>query len=110
MSIGAGKRTDLITFQRATVRKDGFGGEVKDWVDQGTEWAAVSYGTGEERRTASQVVGSLAATFSVPDNVLTRSLSITDRISFDGSWDIKSNVPSRAMRDGRDITAVRRAN
>jgi SPP1 family predicted phage head-tail adaptor len=111
MGTPAGDRNRKIVFQRFTATKDGFGGQVETWTDYCTEWAAVSFGTGAERREASQKVASLPATFQVLRNSKTGDLKVEDRISFDGGlWEITSVVPSRQLNAGMDITAVRRAN
>jgi len=110
VTIGAGERSNFVTFERAVVTKDALGGAVKTWSTHCEEWAAISYGTGAERREASQEVAAQPGTFTVLGNEKTIALSVTDRINFDGLWDIASNVPSRALPGGRDITAVRRAN
>ena len=104
----AGPRNRKIEIQRATTTTDEYGGEVSAWATYCTEWAGVTFGTGQERRQAAQEQSSLTATFFVLDNAKTRAVKTTDRISFDGGfWDIASNVPSKEFNAGRDISAVR---
>ncbi|MGK2908748.1 MAG: head-tail adaptor protein [Sphingobium sp.] len=100
-----------VVFQRTGApTDDGYTTQPGAWADYCTEWAAVSFGTGQERREAAQEAGSAAATFQVLSNAKTGALSVTDRISFDGSmWDLTSIVPSREFGAGFDITAVRAA-
>src|SRR3546814_7048096 len=82
----------------------------KTWTDYCTEWAAVNFGTGQERREAAQESASVSATFHVLRNSKTAALTVQDRISFEGAvWDITSAVPSREFNAGMDITAVRAA-
>ena len=103
---GAGVRDRKIVFQRFTSTRDGLNAVVKTWATYATEWAAVSYGTGAERREAAQEKGSQAATFWVPRNTLTAALTLKDRISFDGMlWDIVSKVPTHDNSE-IEITAV----
>jgi len=104
----AGNRRWLIQIERKTVESDGYGGEVETWTPFVTEWAAVNYGTGNERRVAAQESATLSATFRIRDSDDARSIGPLDRISFDlGVWDIVSSVPYG--REGRDITATRAA-
>ena len=90
--MSAGRRRDKIVFQRAGLTDDGYT-EREDWdnpVTVATEWAAVFYGSGAERRQAAMEQGSQTATFEVPSNNATRSMSVKDRIVFNGaSWDIE---------------------
>jgi hypothetical protein len=56
--------------------------------------AKVLYGTGAERRAASVEGAVQTATFRVMADSLTRTVAITDRISFDGLvWDIGAISP-----------------
>lgn len=104
----AGNRQWLIQIERKTSTTDGYGGEVDTWTPFITEWAAVNYGTGNERRVAAQESATLTATFRIRDSEDARSVGPLDRISFDlGVWDIVSSVPYG--REGRDITATRAA-
>src|SRR3546814_10196991 len=87
---------------------DLYGHGEKTWTDYCTEWAAVNFGTGQERREAAQESASVSATFHVLRNSKTAALTVQDRISFEGAvWDITSAVPSREFNAGMDITAVR---
>lgn len=103
-------RDTLIALQRLSFELDEYGEEIPDstgWADLGTEWAAVNYGRGDERRQAAMEQGEQSATFNVLDNELTRSVTLKDRIVADGqNWGIVSSVPGK-KRGERDITAVR---
>ena len=103
----SGRRDQLVSLERATVEQDPYGEEISTWSALGTEWAAINWGRGDERRQAAMEQGSQSATFNVLDNPMTRTVSLKDRIVFDGqSWDITSSVPGK-RRGERDITAVR---
>lgn len=105
----AGARDTLITLQSATATRDEYNEEVATWADLGTEWAAVNYGRGDERREAAMEQGAVAATFNVLDNAMTRAVALKDRLIADGgTWDITSNVPGK-RRGERDITAIKAA-
>jgi head-tail adaptor len=110
MGTPAGKRRDRITFKRAEVQADDYGGEIEVWVELGRRWAWTIYGTGRERREAAQLAAVLPATFNVPRDPLTRTIGPRDRIEFDGaSWEI-TGAPVRSRNlDGLDITAVKAA-
>src|SRR3546814_5908084 len=74
---------------------DLYGHGEKTWTDYCTEWAAVNFGTGQERREAAQESASVSATFHVLRNSKTAALTVQDRISFEGAvWDITSAVRS----------------
>jgi head-tail adaptor len=95
------KRHKLVTFERATTTTDEYGGETQVWATLCTEFADIFYGRGDERRQAAMEQGQQPATFQVPSNSNTRSVTLEDRISFDGStWDIEgkaTDVPNRRM-------------
>lgn len=105
----AGPRKYLITVQRYTVTEDPLGGETKAWTDLTQLYAAVSFGTGKERREAAQESASAPATFHVLRTPKAATITPADRLTFDGSdWDISSAVPSKEFREGIDVTATRR--
>lgn len=101
----AGRRDNLVTLQRYTTTQDESGQEVETWAPLGTAWAAVYYGTGQERREAAREQGSQTATFEVLANATTRSVTVRDRIVFDGTWDITAANP--IGRKEIALTAVR---
>lgn len=102
------KRGDLVTFQRATVTQDAYGEEISTWATLSQEHAQVFYGRGDERRQAAMEQGEQAATFQVPSNTNTRSVTLKDRISFDGSlWDIESKALDTPNRRKVEFTATR---
>lgn len=90
----AGRRDQSIVIQRGTPSTDDYGGESMVWATLATEWAAVFYGKGDERRLAAVEQGQQAATFQVLSNASTRSVGVKDRISHNGSsWDIVGIAP-----------------
>lgn len=100
------RRDQLITLQRYTVTLDPVGEEVRTWEAFGTEWVAVFYGRGDERRQAAMEQGSQAATFQMLVNLTTLGLTIRDRIIHDGAaWDIQGIAPMD--RQHIEATAVR---
>lgn len=101
----AGRRDQLITIQRATVVEDELGGEEKTWGTLAEEWVHVFWGAGSERRQAGQESASQSATFQALDNAATRSTQVTDRIVWNGEWDITGIAFPK--RGEVEITAVR---
>lgn len=102
------RRGDLVTFQRATVTQDAAGEETPTWATLCQEHAQIFYGRGDERRQAAMEQGEQAATFQVPSNTNTRSVTLKDRISFDGSiWDIESKALDVPNRRHVEFTAAR---
>ncbi len=51
--------------------------------------------------------GSQAATFQMLANALTRTVRVTDRIVFQGNWDITGIAPDTPARGHIEFTAVR---
>ena len=89
-----GKREQLITFQRATVAVDDYGGETPTFADHTTAWAQVRRGSGQERREASQEVGFQAATFVTEWNPTLAAIKVIDRIQYlSAFWDITDVAP-----------------
>jgi SPP1 family predicted phage head-tail adaptor len=106
--IGAGRRDRRITFEHAATVEDDHGGEEQTWSEYAQEWAAVLFGTGQERRDAAQEGGVQAATFICLWSPTLASVDLTYRINFDGdAWDITSKVPIGLNRE-LHFTATRR--
>ena len=102
----AGNRPHLVRLQQATITTGTLGGETKTWHDIGTAWAAILYGTGQERREAAQENASQAATFMFDWSPQTAALRPTDRLYvFDTVWDIASAVVIGGNREVH-VTAV----
>lgn len=104
----AGRRDQLVTLQSFTATQDEYGEEVQTWADIGTEWAAIYWGRGDERRQAAMEQGTQAATFNMLSNTLTRSLTLRDRISGEaGTFDIVGIAPDTPKRGELELTATR---
>ena len=105
----AGRRDQLISLERATVEQDPYGEEVSTWAEICTEFAAVYYGRGDERRQAAMEQGSQVCTFQMLSNPLTRSLTTTDRIQYKKPWDIERisyDTPKRGYIEIEATSAV----
>jgi head-tail adaptor len=102
----AGRRDQFITIQRGTASTDDYGGETMTWATLATEWAAVFYGKGDERRLAAVEQGQQAAVFQVLSNSNTQGVTLKDRISHGSSnWDIVGIAPM--ARSQIEFAAVR---
>lgn len=104
----SGTRNHLIIVERATITRNPYNEQVETWGEYCRAYAAVFYGNGTEQREAAQTQASQVASFEVLANSKTRTISVTDRISFNGLWDIRSVAPMG--RDGIKLTAVRAAS
>ena len=107
MALDAGARENRITIERFTSTRNAYNEVIESWAPYCKAYAAIYYGTGAEQRQAAQEGASLPASFEVLANSKTREISVTDRISFNGLWDIRSVAPMG--RDGIRISAVRAA-
>lgn len=106
--MNAGDRKYRIVVERRDTTTDAYGGNVETWTVRGTHRADVRFSKGNERRQAAQEGSTAAATFVVAANERTRAISVTDRIQYDGgTWDVTSNIPSRAFQSEREIEGVR---
>lgn len=104
----ARNRHNLIIIERATITRNPYNEQIETWAEYCREYADVFYGNGTEQREAAQTQASQVASFEVLANSKTRTISVTDRISFNGLWDIRSVAPMG--RDGIKLTAVRAAS
>ncbi len=101
-------RTVLVTLERSSVTEDDYNEQTEAWTSLGTEWAQVFYGRGDERRQAASQQDRQPATFQVLMNEITRSLTVKDRLTDDGTiWDIRGLAPDTPKRGQIEITAVR---
>ncbi len=100
------KRTTRISIERATVAQDDYGEEISTWSQIARPWAAMFYGTGQERRQAAAEMGQQSVTLNVLASALTRSVNLKDRIVVGTeTWDIVGISP--IGRREIDFTAVR---
>lgn len=107
----AGRRDTLIVFQRDTgTTKDAHGGKIENWQTYASEWAAVQFGSAQERRQAAQELASQTATFRVPSNSKMLALNPKDRIAgyLGSDWDITS--VAQFDRSDTVVTAIRLAD
>lgn len=103
-----GRRDQLVTLERATAMRDGYGEDAPNWATIGQEWAAVWFGKGAERRQAAMEQGQQAATFGMLANPITEGLTLADRIVHAGSvWDIEGIAPDMPRRGEIEVTATR---
>jgi head-tail adaptor len=110
MTIPAGERTTLITFERGSASIDDHGGETLTWASIESAWAKVLYGPGSERRQAAQEGADQAVTILVNWTSALADVVPKDRASFDGfAWDITSPPARIGMNDELHFTAVRSA-
>ncbi|WP_394658427.1 head-tail adaptor protein [uncultured Novosphingobium sp.] len=100
----AGKRDKRVTIQRSTSTSDCHNEQIEAWSDVDTRWTAVFYGRGDERRQAAAETGNQTATFVMLADSITRAVTIKDRLSYAGDWDIVGISPSSAEIE---FTAVR---
>ncbi len=107
--IRAGYLTERVTIERATSSRDAMNAKVETWAPLGTRWCQVNYGRGDERREAARESATLPASFRFRADGVTTSLTVKDRLTFEGAaWDITSVVPFE--RVGVDVTATRSAD
>lgn len=95
-----------VTIERFTVTQDDFNEDIEAWAPLATRSAAIYYGKGEERREAAMETASQAASFEMIADSVTRSVTVKDRLSYDGgTWDITGISP--LGRSGISFTATR---
>jgi head-tail adaptor len=99
----ATERKWKITFLRAATSTDDYGQVVEDWANPtvlATVRAKVRFGTAQEKREAAKEGGTQSATFECVRSSALDSITLKDRIGFDGSqWDLSE----RAALDRADI-------
>lgn len=106
----AGRRNQLIELQTFTATQDEYGEAVETWTTAATEWAAVFYGRGDERRQAAMEQGAQPAVFQVLSNEDTLAVTVAGRIVHGGAdWDIVGIAPDTPERGLIEFTATRAA-
>lgn len=106
----AGKRQFRIVFQQATAATSALGVETDSpWTDVEPAMAAISWGSGAERREAAAENASQAATFRVLSTAALRGVTPRDhRILYDGvGWDITGIAPVGDLHREIEFTAMR---
>lgn len=92
--MSATQRTELIVIQRATPTEDEHGGQTLVWATYATRRARVRFGTAQEKREAAQEGGVQSATFECVRSSTLDTVTLKDRIVYDGSnWDIVERAP-----------------
>lgn len=98
----------LITVQRATVTTNDYGDETPTWDDLEQAYARVRFGRADEKRMAAAEGGEQSITVEVLPTTALLSVTLKDRILFDGSaWDISEVAP--LDRNTLRFTATRSA-
>lgn len=105
---GAGQLNRRIAFERGGAVRNPLGGKAPlDWTALGSRLAKVLYGTGSERRSAGTEGAAQSATFRCRNDGLTATVTVKDRIAFDGlNWDITSIAPIGRAPGYIDFTGV----
>jgi SPP1 family predicted phage head-tail adaptor len=104
--MGAGDRNYRVVFQRATTIDDDLGQPIETWADYVVTTARVRFGTAQEQRQAAQESASQTATFECLRTSKVASVTLLDRIIFDGSyWDLAGRAP--LDRQTVSFTAIR---
>jgi head-tail adaptor len=107
VAIAAGKRDRRIRFEQLSVTRSKLGVEKEDFTDIGAAWAAVSFGSGSERREGAANIDAQAAIFRVRASTLTRDITRRDRIVFqNAAWGIMSISPVGAKGHEIEFGAV----
>ena len=83
------ERTERIVVERASATRDSHNEPVENWAELGRAYAAVRWGSGQERIENQQRAGVQAATFTVAGHAAMRAATIRDRIVYRGAeWNI----------------------
>lgn len=114
MTIPAGERTTLASFQRGTPVEDDYTSEASiDWDTLTLDVSVVAkvlYGSGAERRQAAQESADQAATVLVNWTPTLASVVPKDRVTFDGAdWDIIAPPARVGLNDELHFTVKRKA-
>ena len=89
--MAAGRLTDRVTFQRATVGDDGYGNTVNGWSDYLTVWADITDAPGREALAAGRLEASRSALMRVRRSAGSLMLTEVDRVRARGRlWNIRS--------------------
>jgi head-tail adaptor len=92
--MNASQRTELISFERATVSESVHGGETLTWGFLFYRRARVRFGTAQEKREAAQEGGVQSASFECVRSAALDAITLRDRISYLGSsWDLTEIAP-----------------
>jgi head-tail adaptor len=100
-----GKLDKRVTIQRFTAATDSHNEQIETWADVDARWTAVFFGRGDERRQAAVESGNQSASFVMLADSTTKTVTIKDRLSFQGIWDIVGISPIDSSEI--EFTAVR---
>lgn len=114
MAIKSGGELD----RRITIRRmiesgrNEFNEKVFSWFDLATVWARRRDATDQERFEAAQVTATLMSRFVVRFSSVTKTVTASDRLLYDGAeWDINGVKETAEGRDRfLEITATKVAN
>lgn len=109
--MAAGDLDRRIVIQRATVTYNALNEAVEAWGTYATVWAKRTDVSDGEKVAAGQVGSFLMSRFVVRSTTTTRAMKPTDRISYQGTWNIHG---IKETSDGRnrflEITAAKDAD
>lgn len=103
--MNAGALDRRVTFQRATVTKNGFNESVPTWGDLVTVWASKQDIRDSERIRAAQTGAAVSTRFQVRWNAVTATLNTKDRLVCEGRTYGIVAVKELGRREGLEITA-----
>lgn len=107
--IGAGQRNRLVRFIPRTFTEDALGTETEADGTPVRAWAAVTFGSGADRREAGQAGSDQSATFRVLSCAALREADARWQIDFAGArWGITSIVPIDNDATEIEFTATRK--
>lgn len=96
---GAGDLDRRIVIERATSTTNSFNEPVLTWGTYATIWASRSDVSDGERNAAGQVGSYLMSRFVIRSSPTTRAIKPSDRVSYDGIWNIHG---IKQTQDGRN--------
>lgn len=107
--IAAGARNRKVQFYPLVVTEDALGTEIEAAGSPVPMWAAVTFGSGADRREAGQAGSDQSATFRVLSCAALRDATERWQIEFNGArWGITSIVPIDNDATEIEFTAVRK--
>ena len=99
----AGGLDRRVTLQRKTIVQDEYGEEEEVWVDLATVFAEVRQQGGKEFLAAEQVQASKRVVFYIRHYP---SLTVLDRVAYEGTLHNINEVREIARRDGTELHTV----
>lgn len=107
MAARIGELRHRITFQKATLVDDGYGGSIQTWVDQGTVFAKFQYLKGGEEVMAARLQAKQPAIITVRSDSMTRQADPSWRLRDAGGalWNIRAITDPTGRRAWLEILA-----